>query len=288
MNSYHKHYQQKWAVNDAGLDQLINEDSFWARWDKKSDLPSVCVTNELSIGLVCLYAGDWERGAIFLDRTIRNAHRLEAEDRFHDTEVAEAGYPLSHAEVIRARALARWLLDEPLTRADPWFAAKMTPVSGITHDFSKFNRADFRKAAEMYVAWCLTKAEDRKRFVSSYTMSIYLQGVRCAMIANELDYAGELLGTKQRLRWHHGTERELWTCLATTYPAMKLKLREDVASFFDRVRDPDFKEVLDGLPTSVDREALALDTGIIRQMYFVNTSPLDPVDPNAVIDAVGY
>jgi hypothetical protein len=69
---------------------------------------------------------------------------------------------------------------------------------------------------------------------------------------------------------------------------MKPKLREEVESFFDRVRDPDFKEVLNGLPTFVNREALALDTGIIRQMYFVNTSPQDPVDPNMVIDAVAY
>jgi len=288
MKSYYKHRQQKWAMNDAGLDQLINEDSFWIRRDKKSDLPSVCVTNELSTGLVCLYAGDWDRGVIFLDRTIRNANRLEAEERFHDTEVAEAGYPLSHAEAIRARALARWLLDDLATRPDPWRAAKMTPFSSITRDFSRLDRADLRKAAEMFVAWCLKKAEDRKRFVSTYTMNIYLQGVRCAMIANDLDYAGELLAIKQPLLWHHGTERELWSRLVETYPAMKDKLREDVASFFDRVRDPEFKEILDGLPTFVNREALALDTGITRQMYLVNASPLDPVDPRAVIEAVAY
>ena len=108
------------------------------------------------------------------------------------------------------------------------------------------------------------------------------------MVAYELDYAGELLATKQPLLWHHGTERELWTRLVEAYPAMKLKLREDVASFFDRVRDPDFKEALDGLPTFINREALALDTGIVRQMYLVNATSVERVDPTAVIEAVAY
>ena len=71
-------------------------------------------------------------------------------------------------------------------------------------------------------------------------------------------------------------------------PKIGARLRDDFEVFFDHIRDPDFKEVLDGLPTFINREALALDTGIIRQMYLVNASPLDPVDPNAVIEAVAY
>jgi hypothetical protein len=260
--SYKNRHLEKLAVNESGLDQLIGEDSFDARWERPSDTPAVRVWHELSIGLTCLYSGDERRAKVFLCRTIRNADRLEAEDRFHDTEVAEAGHPHDLAEVVRARALGRWLLGEPL------------------------NRADLRKAAEMFVTWCLTKAEDRRRFNDSVTMSIYLQGVRCALMANDLDYACGLLATKHKLQWHHGTERELWTRLVSAFPKIDARLRDDIEVFFDRVRDPDFKEVLDGLPTFVNREALALDTGIIRQMYLVNATPLGPVDQNAVIEAV--
>ncbi|HNQ24956.1 MAG TPA: hypothetical protein PKK06_17905 [Phycisphaerae bacterium] len=262
--SYKNRYRKKWAVNESGLDQLIGEDSFDARWDRPSDTPAVRVWHELSIGLTCLYSGDERRAKVFLCRTIRNADRLEAEDRFHDTEVAEAGHPYDLAEVIRARALAHWLLGEPL------------------------NRADLRRAAEMFVTWCLTKAEDRRRFIDSLTMSIYLQGVRCALMANDLDYARDLLATKHKFQWHHGNERELWMRVVSAFPKIDARLREDIEVFFDRVRDPDFKEVQDRLPTFINREALALDTGIIRQMYLVNGAPLDQVYPQAVIDAVAY
>lgn len=66
-------------------------------------------------------------------------------------------------------------------------------------------------------------------------------------------------------------------------------MRQEVESFFDRVRDPDFEEKPDGkIPTFIRRDILALDTGIIRQMYLVNASPLDTLDPKAVIEAVAY
>ncbi len=58
-------------------------------------------------------------------------------------------------------------------------------------------------------------------------------------------------------------------------------------AFFDRVRDPDFEEKLDGkTPTYIGREILALETGIIRQMYLINQSATDEVDPQAVIEAI--
>ncbi|HNQ91287.1 MAG TPA: hypothetical protein PKM73_21955 [Verrucomicrobiota bacterium] len=199
---------------------------------------------------------------MFFRRAIDYANRLEVEDRFHDTEVAEAGYPRSHAEVIRARALGRWLLGEPL------------------------NRADLRRAAEMFATWCLTKASDHRRFSSSLTMDFYLQGVRAALMAHDLDYARCLLSTKHRLRWHHSVERDLWTRLVNACPRGDAKLRDDIECFFDRIRDPAFEEVLDGVPTAMDREALALDTGLMREMYVVNASPYDDPSPQAVIDAV--
>jgi len=262
MVRYAEQYSRRWSDYESGYDELARNDPRAGHWERPKDLPAGSVTASLSDGLICAYAGDEVRATVFFERAIRYANRLEAENRFHDTAVAAAGHPHDLAEVVRARALARWLLGEPL------------------------NRADLRKAAEMFVTWCLTKAEDRRRFNDSVTMNVYLQGVRCAMIANELDYAGKLLRTKQPLLWHHGRECELWRQLAETYPAMKDRLRRDVESFFDQVRNPDYREVLDGLPTFVNREALALDTGIIRQTYLVNASPLDPVDPRALIEAV--
>lgn len=262
--SFAQQYSRRWADYESSYDELARNDPRAGHWGRAKDLPAGSVTASFSDGLVCACAGDHRRAEAFFRRAIDYANRLEAEDRFHDTEVAEAGHPHDLAEVVRARTLARWLLGEPL------------------------NRADLRKAAEMFVTWCLTRAEDRRRFNDSVTMNIYLQGVRCALVACDLDYSGALLATKHTFRWHHGEEKELWTRLVSEHPRIGARLRDDFEVFFDRVRDPEFKEVLDGLPTFVNREALALDTGIVRQMYLVNASPLNPIVPQAVIDAVAY
>jgi hypothetical protein len=184
-------------------------------------------------------------------------------------EVCEAGYPYNVGTVVRGRACARWLLGERL------------------------DGTELRRAAEYLTDWCLTKATDRKRFNDSMTMCVYLQGVRAAMIAGDLDYAAELLRTKHEFRWHHAIERELWTRLVAAYPKIDLRLRIDAGVFFNRVRDPDFEEFeLDDLgrkiQTFLNRDMLALETGIVYQMYVVNKSALDPVDPDTVIRAIAH
>jgi hypothetical protein len=264
VKTYRQRYFRRWKDDESSFDAILSNDLFEQRWDRPADLPAVPATIRLADGLACAYAGDHARAYLLFERAIKFANRLEAEDRFCNTEVAEAGHPHDLAEVVRARALAHWILGELL------------------------NRADLRKAAELFVTWCLTKAEDRRRFNDSVTMNVYLQGVRCAFMANDLDYARDLLATKHKLQWHHGNERKLWTRLVSAFPKIDAQLRDDIEGFFDRVRDPDFKEVLDGLPTFVNREALALDTGIIRQMYLLNASPLDSVEPLTVINAVAY
>jgi hypothetical protein len=126
------------------------------------------------------------------------------------------------------------------------------------------------------------------------TMSLYLEGVRGAMIASDLDYAAELLKTKHKFRWHHAGEHDLWARFIAAYPNLTQEMRAEFERFFDRVRDPDFKEeewndtAYRFIPTFINREILALETGIIRQMYLVNASSLDPVNANAVIQAVAY
>lgn len=258
---YSTKYHARWSSNDAGLDELIEKDTWMVGWDRPSDLPAIPVSEELSCALVCLYAGDHRRGEIFLNRTVRNADRLIAERRYLDTDVAAAGHPMQLAWILRGRAYARWLLGEPL------------------------DRRELRQVAEHLATWCLTKADDCKGFDLPTTMDPYIQAVRAAMIACDLDYAGDLLKAKRKLRWHFAEERGLWTRLVQMYPELTDAFDIELEAFFDKVRDPDFRDVDRAYP---DRETLALETGIIREMYVIRASPHDPVDPKAVIEAIAY
>jgi hypothetical protein len=267
MPSYADRYNAIWAGVGDSWDQMLDEDP-WER-DAPSEpiMPDTGPMLRLYNGLTCLYANDRGHAAASLRRAIKHANRVEATDLCKSHPVAEAGFPANLAVVIRSRTYARWLLGESL------------------------DRGEMRQVAEYLTAWCLTKATDCKRFHRSMTMSIYLDGVRAAMVSCDLDHAAELLKTKHKFQWHHAGERDLWTRLIAAYPEVSLDLRGEVEEFFDRVRDPDFEEFeLDAhgqkIRTFFNREILALETGIIRQMYVVNRSALDPVEPGAVIEAV--
>lgn len=254
-----------WFSNDAGLDELIEKDTWMIGWDRPSDLPAIPVSEELSCALVCLYAGDQRRAKVFLNRAVRNADRLIAEQRYLDTDVAQAGYPKQLAWILRGRAYARWLLGELL------------------------DCRVLRQVAEQLASWCLEKAEDCKEFEIPTTMDAYIQAVRAAMIASDLDYAGELLKTRHKLRWHFAEERSLLGRLIQMYPELTDAFDVEFEAFFDKVRDPDYHDgqrVEEWVPH--DREMLALETGIIRELYIINASPHDAVDPEAVIMAVAY
>jgi len=232
--------------------------------DKVQFLPESCVeSSSLCLGLDCQYAGDVEHAELFFRRAVAVADKLIAEDKCRSNPINEGGYSQNLAVVIRGRAYSRWLLGAGL------------------------DRAEMRQVAEHMVTWCLTKALDRKRIHDSMTMSPYMEGVRAAMVACDLDLAAEFLRTKHKFHWHHALERDLWTRLIAAYPDVNDDLKEEVEAFFDRVRDPDFEEKPDGkVPTFLNRDILALETGIIRQMYVINNSALDPVDPKDVIRAV--
>ena len=267
MASYAERYRAIWSSVGDGWDQMLENDVFEKTEGKEILTPETAPKSKLSDALACLYAGDHTHGAAFLQCAIKHANRVEVDNLCRANEVCEAGYPHNLAVVIRSRAYARWLLGESL------------------------DRAEMRQVAEHLATWCLKKALDHKRFHDSMTMCFYLQGVRAAMNACDLDYAAELLRTKHKFRWHHAVERDLWTRLISAYPEVTLDLRGELAEFFDRVRDPDFEEFeLDArgqkIRTFINREILALETGIIRQMYVVNRSALDPVEPGAVIEAV--
>jgi len=256
--------RERWRQNTASLDQIIANDVFSEDWDRSFDTPGVEVWHTLHIALACLYAGDEHRGYILLKRAISYADRLESEDRFHDTEVAECAYPGSLAEVLQARAYASWLLGEGL------------------------DRNAIKRAAQLFVDWCLTKPDDCRRFVSPVTTGFYLQGIRAGAVSGDIDFARKTAEAPHRFTEYHAEERDLWRSLLTTYPRLNQRFREQFEEFFDRVRDPDFQVTVGGYPTFVRREWLALDTGIIRQMYLVNATPLEPLDPKAVIEAVAY
>jgi len=264
VKSYRNQYYRRWKDDEASFDGILSNDIFEERWDRASDLPAMPVTVRLADGLACAYAGDMKRALCLFELTIRYADRREAEDRFHDTEVAEAGYPCNLAETLQARAYARWLLGEGL------------------------DRDQVRKAAEHFVEWCLTKPDDCRRFVSPVTMGFYLGGIRAAAVTGDIDYARQIAEAPHRFTDYHAEERNVWVRLLTEYPRVSADFRKEFECFFDRVRDPDFQVMVRGYPTFVRRDWLALDTGIIREMYLVNASPLDPVDPKAVIEAVAY
>ncbi|MCP4591369.1 MAG: hypothetical protein GY842_11530 [bacterium] len=252
-----------WARDPAAWGTILAMD-LMKNWDHHNLMPESLVEDEsLVFGLDCLYASDHQHGSEFCQRAIAVADRIISENKCRASELSEAGYPENLAVVLRGRAYSLWLLGEPL------------------------DRADMRQVAEHLTTWCLTKALDHTRFHDSVTMCTYLQGVRAAMVACDLDHAAELLRTKHKLRWHHGMERDLWERLIQAYPDVSDDLKEEFGTFFDRVRDPDFEDRIEGgPPTFINREMLALETGIIRQMYVINDSAVDAVDPTTVIRAV--
>jgi len=232
-------------------------------WSKSFQLPESVASMPLENALLCLYAADQVHGNQFLERAVTFADRLIAEDRCHANPTVKQGYPRNEGVILRSRNYARWLLGQRL------------------------DQSALRIVAGHLTTWCLTKAIDHARFHDSITMSIYLDGVRAAMVSGDVEYVRELLATKHAFRWHHAKERELWTRLAATYPELDSEFRDDVEGFFDRVRDPDFQELPDGrVPTYINRKMLALESGIIRQMYVMNASKDDPVVAQDVVRAV--
>lgn len=251
-----------WADYDASYEKLAKVDTFESSWEHPSDLPTAATSLNLGNALCCAYAGNEPRAEVFLKRAVYYADRLVAEKRYLDTEIAEAGHPRNLGVIIRCGAYARWLLGEPL------------------------DRKVLRQVAEHLITWCLTKAEDRKRINSSFTMNYYMQGIRAAMIACDLDYAADLLRSKHKMRWHHGREAELWKRLIEQYPDVTDAFDAEFEAFFDQVRDPDFSKTEAVYQVAVNTPCLALETGILREMYIIRASPLDPVDPQAVLRAV--
>lgn len=260
--SYRRKRKQTWFDNLASWSRLLelfrNEQIFL-----HGILPESGVSSRLYTALESLYAEDRESGKLILEEAVSHAEKLLTAGCCRSNKIVEGAYPSNLAIILRGRTYAKWLLGEGM------------------------DRATLREAAEHLVTWCLTKASDCKRISDSMTMAFYLFGVRLAMIAADTTYAKELLGAKHRFRWHHAIEGDLWTRMLENHPALDRAMRSELEAFFDRVRDPDFEERHDDtLRTFVSRDILALETGIIRQMYWVNRSSSDPVDPKAVVRAI--
>ena len=260
--SYRREYMDRWARYPESWERLMHDDVFERNKHLPSDIPGTSVSACLLASLQCLYAAEREYADVLLRRTINHADRLISENRYLDTDIAEAGHPRNLAEILCGRAYAKWLLGEVL------------------------DRVDIRRGSEHYVTWCRTKAEDRRNFNDSFTMSYYLAGVRAAMIACDLDYAGELLKAPDRFRWHHAREFDLWRRLVAMYPEVTDEFDEEFETLFDMVRDPDFVARGEIRQVFVRGMWVTLETGIIREMYIINASPHDNPDPEAVLAAV--
>ncbi len=150
-------------------------------------------------------------------------------------------------------------------------------------------RKELRGASGHFATWCMAMAEDHERFDDPLTMDFFIAAVRTAIVASDLDYASELLRTNRELRWNFAEQRSLFGRMIQMYPDLTDAFDIEFEAFFDKVRDPDYH---DGPPQRIekwiphDREMLALETGIIREMYVVRSSPHDAVDPKAVIEAI--
>lgn len=262
MTSYREKRRRRWELNLGNWPKLL------ARWRAEHEvvpgnLPESLVTIRLDSALDCLYAGDLEYGSAFLREAISHADGNLRVDNCRATPVAQHAYPRNLGVIIRGRCYAVWLLG------------------------GEINRPVLREAAEYITSWALRKAVDHERFRASSTMSLYLDGVRATMLSGDVAFALELLSTRHSFRWHHGVERDLWARLLETYPDVSTGIRTEFEEFFDRVRDPDYRELPDGnVPTFINRHLLALETGMIRQMYFHNQSLDDPLSAQGVIDAV--
>ncbi len=262
VTSYRERRYQTWFKNRADWPIVLT------RWRTNREIiagkiPESGVSLRLYSALDCLYANDREYADAFLRETISHAEANLAVDNCRATPVALAGHPYNQAVMERAICYARWLLGAAL------------------------DRPSLRQVSEHLTTWCLTKAVDHKRFNDSMTMDVYLGGVRTAMLSGDVVYTKELLRTKHKFRWHHAGERELWTRLLEVYPQIDAELRGRFEQFFDKVRDPDFQDLVDGnVSIYISREILALETGMIRQMYLVNRSLSDSIDPALVIAAV--
>lgn len=261
--SYRLKHLARWRKDETALRKLADPSKHESTWDELRDLPAGRVQRDVDYGVEVCSAGQQELACTFWQRAAATADRLIAENRYLDTAVAEAAHPAELAAIIRGRAYARWLLGQPL------------------------DRGALRQAARYFVEWCLTKAEDRKRFCEpGMTMDDYLNGVRAAIIGCDLDFAGEALGTKQPFRWHFAEEKVLLSRLVDEHPELTDAFDRSFEDFFDRVRDPDFHDG-EGVDRKViHRESLVLDAGIIREMYIVNASPHDDPNPQSVIEAI--
>ena len=259
---YHKHARH-WRKVGREWDEILSM-NVMKNWDSPQLMPeSLVEARALALALECLLYGDRDHGDAFLRRALDVADRIMEENRCQwERTIAETGYPRNLAVVLRDRAYAKWLMGDVLDRR---------AMKGV---------------ARYLAEWCFTKALDHKRFHDSITMNFFLQAVRAAIIACDLDYAGELGQTKQPLRWHHGQERDLWKRLIEMYPDVTDEFDAEFEAFFDLVRDPDFQDMAGGIPVFINRDILALETGIIREMYIVHASPLDPADPEEVLRAV--
>jgi len=259
-------YRKRWVAHESSWKHLLVDDPVTRNWNRPQDMPWVGVDISLLNALQCMCAGTPDASAaghVFAQRAVDLAENMQREKRLRDTPVAEAAYPFSSGVINRDRTYARWLLGEPL------------------------NRQSLRWASECISTWCLTKANDRNQFLLDMTQDIFLQSVRVALVAGNLPYATELLGVQRQFRHHYLIEKELWSKLVSHYPDVDDDFDAEYELFFDEVRDPGFSiNDEDGMVIYRDREILAFEAGMIREMYVIQASPQNELTPADVIQAV--
>jgi hypothetical protein len=209
-------YRSKWREKfHRDRDFFAQPTDHFANWNQQSAPDNEAWIQFLNSQTVLF--GDGRRSAEkFLTAAIEVANRACAENRFR-TELAQSAFPLNRGRALRVRAYANGLKD------------------------GTFDVSDLLTASQDFETWSnqFTGAD-----WDSQTQAYFLAAVRMAIITGDQRRARKLLETKGSFKWHAEEHKLLIGILDECnygLPIRNQQLFARVRSFFDRIRDPNFK-----------------------------------------------
>ena len=217
-------------------------------------LPEMDAVRKLRNGLICAYARwDGRRRDSFFDQSIAIVERALAENKFM-SESCQFAFPGNRACALRVRAYASALLGR-----------------GLLID-------DLNQSSIDYESWCEGyEAGDWDSQAQAY----YLDAVRTALLAGELNRASGLLDVRRSFRWHQQefeTMGQLIRAAVKSTPVLGDSARESILTFFELIRDPSFQP-----DVFLEIDVVRLEWGALVNKYL---APGDAINWNTVIEIV--
>jgi hypothetical protein len=250
-HSYQAIWKQKFQVNRAGLIQILGWDPF-RNWELNTG-PEGLTEDYLFHGLKILYSqGDADLARRFLERCLLIAERAMAEEKLQSPRCRD-NFPLNRGRLLRARAYAQGILGAP------------------------WDEATLRQAATDFEQTCAGYPKHKWDELEEDT---YLAAVRLALLGADGDRVQRLLSRRRAFRWRaeqHELVKALLPLLRT--PAREEALQARFDTYFDQVRDPNFKP--EGyMPLDV----LRLELSLLRDKYLISSE--QQIDWQRTIEAV--